>query len=385
MRVAFNATPLLSPLTGIGNYIVELGNSLSQFDDVDAFSFYRYHWRHERPRVPEDLAGSALALVERSKRWIPRWEPLRSSVRLAVHKVGFQRGLRRNRIDVYHEQNYVPLAYDVPVVITIHDLSWLRFPETHPLDRVRWLERGLPRAIERAAGILVDSEFIRNEVIATFGADPGRVHTAHLGVSAEFHPRCADETRATLEQLGLTHGAYVLTVGTIEPRKNVAHLLDAYARLQAEVRSRFPLVVAGARGWGESKLKNRLSKLTDAGEIRFLDHIGNGKLRDLYSGAGLFVFPSLYEGFGFPPLEAMASGAPVLCSDRASLPEIIGDAAVSFSPVDEAATTAILDMLLKDQSARAAMSQRGIRRAARFSWAKCAAETRAVYLSSLRR
>src|ERR1700736_3561680 len=148
IRVAFNATPLLSPLTGIGNYIVELGAALAATGDVDAYSFYRYRWRHESPQRPADSGGSLSPLVERIKPWLP----LKGLLRHAVREFGFARGLRKHAIEVYHEQNYIPLGYGAPVVITIHDLSWIRYPETHPVDRVRWLERGLPRAIEREIG-----------------------------------------------------------------------------------------------------------------------------------------------------------------------------------------------------------------------------------------
>ena len=375
MRVAFNATPLLSPLTGIGNYIAELGAALRSLGDIDAYSYYRYRWRHEAPTPPVDFAGSALAIVESAKRWVP----FRSVARTMAHRIGFARGLRRNGIEIYHEQNYVPLAYDVPVVITVHDLSWLRYPETHPIDRVKWLERGLPGAIERAAGILVDSDFIRKEVLETFGASSERVHTAHLGVSPGFRPRDPGDTRATLAGLGLSHGSYVLTVGTIEPRKNVSHVLDAYALLPAPMRERFPLVVSGARGWTDAALRSQLRELSRAGNIRFLGHVNKGVLRDLYAGAGLFVFPSLYEGFGLPPLEAMASGAPVLCSTRASLPEITGDAAYPLDPQDPEATAATMRRVLEDESGRCAMAERGIVRAEQFKWTTCAIRTRNVY------
>ena len=375
IRVAFNATPLLSPLTGIGNYIVELGAALAATGDVDAYSFYRYRWRHESPQRPADSGGSLPPLVERIKPWLP----LKGLLRHAVREFGFARGLRKHAIEVYHEQNYIPLGYGAPVVITIHDLSWIRYPETHPVDRVRWLERGLPRAIERAAAILVDSDFVRNEVVATFGIAEERVRTAHLGVSAAFHPRTGVETAATLRAMGLTHGGYLLTVGTIEPRKNLAHTLEAFAQLPLALRERYPLVVAGASGWYASDMVARLRQLESQGQVRFLGHVAGAQLPDLYAGAVLFVFPSLYEGFGLPPLEAMASGVPVLVSDRASLPEVIGNAGRTIDPERPDNTATILVSLLEDPAARAVLAGRGIERAAGFTWAACADVARTVY------
>ena len=152
LRVAFNATPLLSPLTGIGQYIVELGAALTANRDVDPYSFYWCRWRHESPRPPADLNGVPLSLVRQVKPWLP----FRGGLRIAAKQLGFSGGLRRHAIDLYHEQNYVPLGYDVPVVITVHDLSWFHYPETHPADRVRWLARAdarggfaTPRAFRR--------------------------------------------------------------------------------------------------------------------------------------------------------------------------------------------------------------------------------------------
>jgi alpha-1,3-rhamnosyl/mannosyltransferase len=379
IRVAFNATPMLSPLTGIGNYIVQLGRALAEQGEVDPYSYYRYRWRHERPQPPRELGGGGPTLVQRVKPWVP----FRGQLRQAVHRLGFCRGLRRHRIQVYHEQNYVPLAYDVPVVITVHDFSWFRYPDTHPPDRVRWLERGLPQALARAAAILVDSDFVRAEVVATFGVAPERVRTAYLGVPGDYRPRSAEETAATLRELDLVHGSYLLTVGTIEPRKNIAHALEAYAGLPAEMRERYPLVVAGAHGWRASALVNRLHQLAERGQIRFLGHVPGAALPDLYAGAALFVFPSLYEGFGLPPLEAMASGIPVIVSDRASLPEVVGAAGVTIDPEQPESTSTTMAALLEDPARRAAMAMRGCARAAGFTWDACATVVCDAYREAL--
>jgi glycosyltransferase involved in cell wall biosynthesis len=295
----------------------------------------------------------------------------------------FARGVGARGIDLYHEPNYVPLRYDVPVVVTIHDLSWLKYPGTHPLDRVRWLERGLPRALERASAILVDSEFVRQEVLVTFGLPSERVRTALLGVSSAFRPRNCTETADTLRPLNLNHGEYLLTVGTIEPRKNVGHILAAYAALPSELRDRHPLVVAGAKGWRAGDLEKELRILAGRGQIRFLGHVPAEGLPDLFAGAAAFVFPSRYEGFGLPPLEAMASGVPVVVSDRASLPEVVGDAGLKLDPDHPERTTETLAALLEDPVERAALAARGLVRAATFTWEACAQRTLGAYRFAL--
>lgn len=379
IRVAFNATPLLSTVTGIANYIAELGAALAELPDVDPYSFYRHRWRHESPTLRSpDAARRGKSMAERIKPLVP----FRGMLRSAGKHFGFRAGLRRFKIDLYHEQNYIPLCYDVPVVVTIHDLSWIRYPESHPIDRVRWLERGLEKALDRARAILVDSEFVRREVLATFGLDTERVHMAHLGVPRGFHPRDAVETAATLGPLGLRHGGYVLSVATIEPRKNLGHLIDAYSQLPSAVRDRFPLVIAGAKGWHSSVIESRLRGLNER-QARFLGQVERPMLTHLYAGAALFAFPSLYEGFGLPPLEAMASGVPVIVSDRASLPEVVGDVGQMIDPSDTAATAAHLEAVLGDPARRDAMAARGLERAASFTWAKCARITHAVYRYAL--
>lgn len=372
IRVAFNATPLLSPATGIGNYIIELGAALTRGGAVDPYSYYRFRWEHGAPVSPGTVGERPARLASRMKPWIPMRRAMRRASQLR-----FSTGVRQHRIQLYHEQNYIPLYYDVPLVITIHDLSWIRYPQAHPPDRVRWLQRELPRAIDRAQAILVDSQFIRDEVLTTFGMDTARVHVAHLGVSDAFRPRPAESTAPALAALGLSPGGYLLTVGTIEPRKNLRHLLDAFATLPPALRERFPLVIAGAQGWRSTALLAGLRKL--GAQVRFLGSVERSTLLNLYSGAALFVFPSVYEGFGLPPLEAMASGIPVIVSDRASLPEIVGDAGLTTDPDDPETTAALVRELLEDPRRRADMAQRGIRRAASFDWQRCARVTNAVY------
>ena len=242
----------------------------------------------------------------------------------------------------------------------------------------------MPRVVRDVAAIIVDSDFTRSEVLSTFGCDPQRVHTVHLGVARHFRPHSLAETSVTLAPLGLRHGYYVLIVATIEPRKNIRHALEAHAALPSSLRARYPLVVAGAHGWHGGQLENELRARAAAAELRFLGHVADADLPALYSGSAVFIFPSLYEGFGLPPLEAMASGVAVLSSNRASLPEVVGDGAFLIDPERPDMTAAALASLLDDKDSRAELAARGLRRAAQFTWERSARHTLDVYRAALK-
>jgi len=293
----------------------------------------------------------------------------------SVERRNFAAGLRGGNFAFYFEPTYLPFRTTLPTVITVHDLSHLRHPETHPAARVRRFERELPAAIARAAAILTPSEFTRREVIAVFGVRAERVVATALGVDATFFPRSRDETAAVLGPLALTHGRYFLAVGTLEPRKNVATTLDAHSRLPQRVRTDYPLVVAGMSGWLNDAISRRLEAARARGEVRPLGHVGDEQLPLLYAGAAMLAYPSLYEGFGLPPLEAMASGVPVAVSDRASLPEVVGDAGILVDPYDVEALTAAMLRTVEDSRFAADLTARGIARAKTFTWKRCAALT----------
>ena len=382
LRVAFNATPLASPLTGIGNYIVRLGEALAATGDVDLYSFYGAQWRHAAPSPR--VAGEGSPALPRLREIVKACVPFARQVRQWRRQAAFGRGVSAKGIDIYHEPNYVAFRSRVPTVVTVHDLSFIHYPDTHPPDRVHWLQRDLPEAIERAAAVIVDSQFVRDEVLHAFAVPATRVHAVPLGVAGAFRPRSSDETPSYLGPLGLAHRSYVLTLGTLEPRKNLSHVLNAYETLADRVRKRYPLVVGGAPGWRAGALEMQLRDLSARGRIRFLGHVPDADLPLLYSGAAAFVFPSLYEGFGLPPLEAMASGVPILVADRAALPEVAGDCAVLLDPERPDQTARSIERLLEDDALQMDMARRGLERAASFTWEACARGTLEVYRTILR-
>jgi alpha-1,3-rhamnosyl/mannosyltransferase len=366
LRVAVNAMCLWRPLTGIGQYTLNIARQWEASGRFQTQYFYGSDWNpHAAPRV-----ASGLSLV---KRLVKKVVPRPYEISRALLQRGFDQ--RPGRFDVYFEPNFLPFRFDCPTVLTVHDLSYVRYPETHPSDRVRIMAKLLPPAIERAAHILTDSQFQRAEIIEYFGTAADRVTACYLGVAEEFRPRRESECGEILTRHGLQYRQYLLAVSTVEPRKNLKMVLDAYSQLPVTVRDRCPLVIAGMRGWNIETLGPRLRALAQSGAIRLLGFVDETELPSIYSGARMFLYPSLYEGFGLPVVEAMASGVPVIVSNRSSLPEIVADAGVQVAPEDVEAMTLAIRQLHEDPLLWERRSGAGIERARRFTWAVCAEKT----------
>jgi len=372
LRLAINAVPLRSPLTGVGQYIRGLMAAIEARGDVEARYFYGSHWGRQ-------AVASPTAAIDGVKHVVKKVVPYPYIVSRTGQRLVFAGGVRLARPHVYHEPNYVAFPWDGPLVVTVHDLSFVRHPESHPLDRLEHLARYLPATLARAAHVITDSQTVREEAIRHFGLDPRRVTAIHLGVGAEFAPRGPEATAAVLAKHGLAHGGYVLSVGTLEPRKNLVLALRAWASLPEAVRGGRPLVVAGMKGWLTESLVPLVERLEREGLVRFLGFVAQEDLPLLYAGALAVAYPSRYEGFGLPVVEAMACGVPVVTSTASCLPEVAGDAALLVDPDDEAAMAQALRSLLEDAALRGRLAAAGVARAREFTWARCAERTVAVY------
>lgn len=376
LRVGINGTALLSPRTGIGQYVYYLGREFFQGNEVAPNFFYASRWE-------ENLRSEPLHNISATKTRIQRCIPAAYEVSRWVMQNRFSSGLSKLRLDLYHEPSYLAYRFSGPTVVSAHDASWIRFPLAHPKDRIKALERHFPRSLEAASAVLTDCEFVKREMIELFGVPPEKIFPVLLGVSSEFVPRGVYECDSSLADHGLNFKSYVLSVGTLEPRKNIPTLIDAYSMLPADLQQRFPLVLVGMRGWLTSGLEARMKPLVERGVIKPLGYVADEMMPLIYSGAAAFVFPSLYEGFGLPPLEAMACGTPVISSRSSSLPEVVGDAGVLVDPLNVDALAESLHRVLEDREFAELLAQKGVRRAAGFSWKKTAAETIAVYRRAL--
>lgn len=379
LNLLVNAESLVPPLTGIGFYtrhlLHEYARVLSR-DDLYCFADNRLAGADEcLGRVDRHSPGAVkrqeqrLALLHRIAS--------RTSLPYRIYQHRNQRAFRRATRalpegTLYHEPNYILKPFPGAAVVTVHDLSVFHYPQFHPKSRVRHLERNLPRSLDRAAHVITDSELVRHELIERFRLDAEKVSAVHLGVSSAFTPVAAADLKRVLEPYGLSGREYLLCVSTFEPRKNLAGLLDAFSGLSPERRQRHPLVLVGPRGWLSGDTEARLVRLVERGEIVRLGYVPRDHLPALYSGACAFAFPSVYEGFGLPVLEAMACGTAVVTGTGTAMAEVTDGAALLVNPRDTDALRAGILQLLHDPKGRDRLAEAGRRRAADLTWHRCA-------------
>lgn len=381
MNVLLNVDSLIPPLTGIGYYTKHLVEGLSNHRDIDKLSCFSQA-RMVNPDEPILLEANTVFGDRKfdSARRIVRRIPGAYQLRSKMINSMFTYALRNHsKHGIYHEPNYILKPFDGCSIATVHDLSFLHYPQYHPRERVRHMERELPKTLERAQHIITDCQYVKNELISILGVAADRITAVPLGVVPQYRPRTEAEVQVVMQQHHLTYGQYLLAVATLEPRKNLQGLIDAYMSLLTKERRRYPLVLVGGRGWQSKTLETKISQLEAVGELRYLGYLPYAELLAVYSGAGAFAFPSHYEGFGLPPLEAMASGIPVLTAENSAMSEVVADAGILINADDVDDIQAGLEKLLLDDSFRSEARRNGLLRASQFTWQNCIEQTVAVY------
>ena len=376
MKVLVNATPLLTPRTGIGQYIHNLFSAIDRIGEVDLRMSYGSRVVSGYSHAPKPGVTDAPWLRRLALGTLPRPRAVKRFVEGLMFRYQTRHALRDA---IYHEPNYLPINFEGPLVLTVCDMSCFDHPETHPKERVKLFQQGLPPALERADHVLVISQDSKRALQRWFGVPDEKITVTYLAAAQTFRPIVQAELLEPLAALGLTPKGYVLTVGTLEPRKNLSTIFAAFAGLPKTLRQRFPLVVVGMKGWKYDELLGGARALADAGELRFLGYLEDSQMPALYAGAAAFCYPSRYEGFGLPALEAMAAGVPVLTSNATSLPEVVGAAGLMVDPDDVGGMRDSLLLLLENADLAARMAGLGLERAASFSWERCAQETVNVY------
>jgi len=367
VRIAIDAHSVGANLGGNETYATNLIEALAEIDTQNLYTLY----------VTKQSA------VDRfTKRW-PNFQvrltlPHTPLVRIPLT---LSRELRRNPVDLLHVQYTAPPFARCPVISTIHDLAFEHLPET--FNRRSWMQLRMTvrRTARMAAHLLTLSESSKQDLIQTYGIPGTRITVTPAAAANALRPVSdATELAAVRRQYGIQPN-YILSLSSIQPRKNLPRLIEAYGLLRrTRPESRFPqLVIAGKRGWLESETLRAAQKSQWARDIVFTGYVPDEQLAALYSGALCFVYPSYFEGFGLPVLEAMQCGAPVIAGDRTSLPEIVSDAGLLVDPHDVQALATAIAELVDHEDRRNEFSNRGLHRAKQFTWKKTAEATLEVY------
>lgn len=377
--IGFDVTAALTQGGGIGRYTRELIRAL--VDEAPDFTYKLFSARPPAVLPVSDSLPVARHVTHRpaplAERWLYRmWY----RARLPIPVQAFT-----GRLDLFHSPDFVlpPVSGEIPTILTVHDLSFIHYPETFPAALVAYLNRVVPWSVSRADHILADSISTMRDLNALWGVATEKITVLYSGVSERFRPVTdAAIIHAVRGRYGLGATPFILTVGTIQPRKNYEFLVRAFR----PVAGRYPhsLIIAGGMGWLNEGLTAEIERQGLGERVRFTGFVDDEDLPALYSAADLLAFPSIYEGFGLPLLEAMACGTPVISSNSSSLPEVAREgAAVLLSPHDEAAWSAGMIQLLADDSARRRLIEAGYKQSTLFSWNVAARQLASLYRTLL--
>ena len=399
MRVIVNQIAGLGQKTGIGHYTTELLRCLREQADGDVIDDYPRGWlrragktfKRARPYLEPSASANAHGLASAKATGLAPWLARRRGLWLwrlrhwgrAWAAYRFRNICAPDRYDLYHEPNFIPFPCDCPTVTTIHDLSVLLHPEWHPADRVAYFEKNFRRGLFQAVHFLAISEFGRQEIIRTLNIPPDRVTRTYMGIRRGLGPLPSAQVKPVLDRLGLPP-RYLLYLGTIEPRKNILRLMKAYCALAPSMRSKWPLLLVGGWGWNTSEDRRYFHEVARHRGVIHLGYVKDRYLAAVYNGARALVYPSLYEGFGLPPLEMMACGGAVIASTAGALVETIGGKAHLLHPEDQEAWTQAMKRIIEDEKWWESLCHDAAKTAEPFTWERCAADTLKVYRKVLR-
>ena len=356
-----NAIPLYSPEPGgVSRYVKAIAYTLARLDDSFCKVWYYRKWPYRRLPTDEEI-------IEKP-RWFFRRKVFQAGVEALHTATG---GGFRTSYDLYWEPNHT-FHKDIRArrrVLTVHDLSTVHHPEWHPEKRLAHFLEGFEASIREADHIVTISRYIRDEVIRHFALPEERLSVIHNGIDHAHFRRMRKPQRDRFRKARGLPEHFILSVGTLEPRKNLQSLIEAHAALPGPLAEKFPLVVAGGHGWHQEAVRKAIEAHA---HMRYLGYVEDSALPLLYSTASLFVYPSRYEGFGLPPLEAMACGCPVLTSGIPPHREVLGEAAAFFDPAEAGSLETRLEGLLEDEARRTTLREAGLAHSRRYSWEEAA-------------
>jgi len=365
LHIGIDGDTLGRKRTGDESYLASLIRSLGQCDPTNRYSVFVRDATRVIPQFP-GLAHWHFRQVRPASIWLR-------------HPVGLPLALRRQPLDLLHTQYFVPPFCRCPVVVTVHDISYAVRPEYFTVrDRVL-LGALVPRAMARAQRIITDTEYTRRDLVRVYGLAPERIAVIPLAADPRYRPQDRTACQAEIAQRHGTSAGFILYVGTLQPRKNVTTLVEAYAQFRRRTRLPHKLLIVGKPKYKYEAVFAAIQRSGYADDIVFTGFVPDDELPRYYSAADVFVFPSLYEGFGLPVLEAMACGTPVISSSASCLPEVVGNGGLLADPLLPHEFAAALERVLGDADCAAQLSERGLRRAAEFTWQRTARATLTVY------
>ncbi|MCS6825010.1 MAG: glycosyltransferase family 4 protein [Caldilinea sp.] len=364
MRIGVDTRLMHYQPAGISRYTGHLLQALAELNKEDEFIIFQ-HPKHRSPLIQQ-------ANFRRAALFAP--------VHHRFEQIFLAAELLRFRLDLIHSTDFIPPLYSpVAAVITVHDLAFLHYPHFLTAKSAAYYGQ-IDKAVVKAAHIIVPSEYTRQDLIAQLGVPAHKVTVIHEAANPIFKPLPYQETLAAVQKRHGLSERFVLCVGTIEPRKNINGLLQAFAHLRNKYRqNEVMLAIAGGKGWLYDETIEMVKTLNLQPWVRFLGRVSDDELHQLYVAARCHVHPAYYEGFGLPPLEAMACGTPTIVSNVSSLPEVVGDAALLVNPLDVEEIAVAMQRLLTDDDLHAELRQKGLRRARIFSWERAARRTLDVY------
>lgn len=369
LKVGIEGVPFFGSLSGVGQYAARLIKAASQNDSDIQFEIVRSlmpHRKFSTPMKPNNHLGYRVV------RWLPPviyyqlfkrtgWAPPYDLVAL-------------RKYDAFLFFNFVafPVRRKTPSVVVIYDLSYVLYPQYSSPKNREYLQKFVPKTLKRASKIITISENSKMEIVDYYKVEPDRIEIIHPAVD---HQIFKSQPQVKVKKICSRYGIkkpYLLSVCTLEPRKNLIGVLNSFDRLPESIKEKYALVLVGGRGWLDEELQTKFDELSKKYTLVKTGYVPDEDLPALYSGASVFVYPSFYEGFGMPPLEAMACGTPVITSNNSSLPEVVGDAAITIDAQDTLGLSQEMQRVLNDKDLASRMSEKGLIQAKKFNWNKSA-------------
>lgn len=370
--IAIDYTPAYEQGGGIGRLVRDLVAALAQQGhDTDYRLFISGAQLNDLPEPP--YSNFTWKPTRISPTWLARlWH--RANLPIPVE-------IFTGSVDLYHATDFVlpPTRKHTRTVVTVHDLSFVRVPETASPNLKAYLDRVVPQSVQRADHVIADSQATKDDLIDLYNLSPDKISVLLSGIQSHFHPvDDPQKIQAVRNKYNLGNRPYIFSIGTVQPRKNYGRVIEALATLREQGYD-ISFVVAGGKGWLEETIYDTLKSTQMEPYVHFIGFADDADLPALYSGAACVAFPSLYEGFGFPVLESMACGTPVVTSNISSLPEVAGDAALMVNPLETGDITAALKKLLDDSTLRGNLRQRGFKQSRQFTWDSAAKQLQNIY------